>query len=77
MHPSGVVLKRCGCDGWYILDIYPYRIDGLEALKQGVDRARFFIELSGRIDSQDFRDELYRADVIATGKRLGKIILGA
>lgn len=70
-------LRRCGWDGWYILDIYPYRLNGREALQQGVDRTRFFIELSERLDSEALRDELYRADVLSTGERLWKFIFGA
>jgi xylose isomerase len=63
-------LQRCGWDGWYILDIFPYRIDGSAALQQGVNRTRFFIEMARKIDSESFREGLARADVIAAGKEL-------
>jgi xylose isomerase len=69
-------LRRCGWDGWYILDIFPYRIDGFEALQQGVNRTRLFAELAGRIDSDGFRSALARADVLAAGKELWEKVLG-
>jgi sugar phosphate isomerase/epimerase len=69
-------LRRCGWDGWYILDIYPYRLDGPGSLQQGVDRTRFFLELAGRIDSQTFRGALDRADVLAAGRELWLQVFG-
>jgi len=63
-------LGRCGWDGWYILDIFPYRMDGSDALQQGVNRTRFFLDLAGKIDSQDFRNALARTDVHGAGKEL-------
>jgi sugar phosphate isomerase/epimerase len=69
-------LRRCGWDGWYILDIYPYRLDGAGSLQQGVDRTRFFLELAGRIDSQTFRGALDRADVLAAGRELWLKVFG-
>ncbi len=70
-------LRRCGWDGWYILDIYPYRLDGAKALQQGVKRTRFFVELAERLDSKDFRESLAWADVIAAGRNLWRIVFGA
>jgi xylose isomerase len=70
-------LRRCGWDGWYILDIYPYRIDGFEALQQGVQRTRFFAELASRVDTEDLRGALGRADVASAAKELWKTAFGA
>jgi len=70
-------LRRCNWDGWYILDIFPYRINGFEALQQGVDRTRFFIELARKIDSDSFRSALARSDVLAAGKELWRTVFGA
>lgn len=65
-------LKRCGWDGWYILDIYPYRIDGSGSLQEGVNRTRFFVELAGKVDTKEFRKGLDQADVLAAGSELWK-----
>ena len=69
-------LKRCGWDGWYILDIFPYRMDGSDALQQGVDRTRFFIDLAEKIDSRNFREALSKTDVYGAGKELWSMVFG-
>jgi len=63
-------LHRCGWDGWHILDIFPYRIEGSEALQQGVDRTIRLIELAAKIGTPTLADSLSRADVLAAGKEL-------
>lgn len=70
-------LGRCGWDGWYILDIFPYRMDGSAALQEGVNRTRFFIDLAGKIDSDGLRKALAQSDVHATGKELWSSVFGA
>jgi sugar phosphate isomerase/epimerase len=63
-------LRRCGWEGWYLLDIFPYRFDGHAALQQGVDRTRFFIELAEKVDTPQMRESLAAADVIRAGREL-------
>jgi xylose isomerase len=63
-------LRRCGWQGWYILDIFPYRIDGGQALQEGVDRTRFLIDLAERLDTEEFRGSLERADVLEASREL-------
>ena len=69
-------LHRCGWEGWHILDIYPYRLDGSASLQEGVNRTRFFVDLAEKIDTADLRDGLARADVIAVGRELWKKSFG-
>jgi len=69
-------LRRCNWEGWYILDIYPYRIDGAEALEQAVNRTRFFVELAARIDSEGIQKGLEYADVITVGKEIWNTVFG-
>jgi xylose isomerase len=69
-------LRRCGWEGWYILDIFPYRMDGHDALQQGVNRTRFFIDLAEKMDSSTFRDALSRTDVHAAGNELWPLVFG-
>jgi len=69
-------LKRCGWEGWYILDIFPYRMDGSDALQQGVKRTRFFLDLAAKIDSKSFRNALSLTDVHGAGKELWGIVFG-
>ena len=63
-------LNRCGWDGWYILDIFPYRIDGSGSLQEGVNRTIRFIELARKIGTRSFQESLARADVLAAGREL-------
>lgn len=67
-------LGRCGWDGWHILDIFPYRIDGSAALQEGVDRSVRLIELAEEIATRSLEESLSRSDVIAAGRELwGKL----
>lgn len=63
-------LRRCGYQGWYILDIYPYREDGSAALQAGVDRVRFFVDMAAKIDSKDLADRLLSADAISANQMI-------
>jgi sugar phosphate isomerase/epimerase len=65
-------LRRCGWKGWHILDIFPYRLDGAQALQEGVNRTKFFIDLAERIDTKALRSGLEGADMIAAGRELWK-----
>lgn len=44
-------LKRTGYDGWLSIDQYPYREDGLEAVREGVDAMEAFVRLVDSIPS--------------------------
>ncbi len=63
-------LARCGWDGWHILDIFPYRIDGSGALQEGVNRTILFIQLAQKIATGTLQESLARADVLAAGREL-------
>ncbi len=63
-------LARCGWDGWHILDIFPYRIDGSGSLQEGVNRTILFIELAKKIATGSLQESLARADVLAAGREL-------
>jgi sugar phosphate isomerase/epimerase len=39
-------LNKVGYDGWYTIDIWPTRLDGLKALQESVDRTVYFMELA-------------------------------
>ena len=40
------VLNKIGYDGWYVIDIWPSRIDGIKALKESVKRIQAFSDLA-------------------------------
>jgi sugar phosphate isomerase/epimerase len=63
-------LRRCGWDGWHILDIFPYRIDGSGSLQEGVNRTIRFIQLAEKIGTRSLEDGLARADVLTVARGL-------
>jgi len=68
-------LARSGYDGYYILDIFPYREDGSAALQEGVDRVMYFIEAAEKLDETDLADCLNRHDSIGANKAVWEKIL--
>jgi xylose isomerase len=44
-------LRKMRYDGWYNIDIWPSRIDGVKALEESVKRIRWFIELADKLSS--------------------------
>jgi sugar phosphate isomerase/epimerase len=67
-------LRRSGWDGWNILDIFPYRLDGAASLQEGVNRTIRFMQLAERIATRGLQESLARADVLAASRELwGKV----
>jgi xylose isomerase len=46
-------LKRTGYDGWLSIDQYPYREDGLEAVREGVNAMEGFARLVDSIPGDE------------------------
>jgi sugar phosphate isomerase/epimerase len=70
-------LARCGWDGWHILDIFPYRIDGSASLQEGVNRTILFIQLAQKIATAGLEASLAQSDVLAAGRELwGRLFPG-
>lgn len=53
-------LRKVGFDGWFGIDIYPYRENGLQALSQTVKTIYRFYEVAGTLDEQ--RLQQYRLE---------------
>jgi len=49
------VLNAAYYDGWYTLDIWPSRLDGLDALKESVARVQMFDALSRRLPKNEIK----------------------
>lgn len=43
-------LEEIGYDGWYSLDIFPYREDGVSAIRQSLDNLKMLIEIAAQLD---------------------------
>lgn len=46
-------LRRIGYDEWYDIDIWPSRVNGVQALEESVKRIRWFIELADKLVASD------------------------
>ena len=68
-------LMRLGYDGYYILDIFPYREDGAAALQEGVDRVKYFIDAAEKLGKSDIGRYLDRHDSIGANKLVWQEIL--
>ncbi|MBP1993681.1 sugar phosphate isomerase/epimerase family protein [Paenibacillus eucommiae] len=49
-------LRKVGFDGWFGVDIYPYRENGLEALSQTVRYIHRFYEVAGTLDEHKLQE---------------------
>ena len=58
-------LRRLGYAGWYIVDIFPYRLDGAGAFQDGVRQVEYFLETAGRLQSAELEQCLMRNDKLA------------
>lgn len=49
-------LRKTNFTGWYGIDIYPYRENGLQALQQTVDTIHRFHQVAGELDEAKLRE---------------------
>ena len=68
-------MKRCGYEGWYVLDIYPYRDDGHAALQEGVDRVKHLMDIAKRIDGEELRKMLRASESVPAQRYLWNSVL--
>ncbi|MGC8861828.1 MAG: hypothetical protein ACP5R5_03530, partial [Armatimonadota bacterium] len=65
-----------GYDGWYLMDVFPYREDGLGAIQRCVRNTECLLNLAHRIP----RDEICKAtssmDAVSSIEALWRLILG-
>jgi sugar phosphate isomerase/epimerase len=57
-------IVRSGYQGWYLLDIFPYRIDGPASLQKGVDRVRYFLDAARALCAGGLGEALAAGDTL-------------
>jgi len=60
-------LNKIGYDGWYVIDIWPARVDGLKALQESVRRTGYFMELAKSLPYEEIKklqDENKTVDIL-------------
>ena len=68
-------LERVAFDGWYGIDIYPYREEGAAALQMAVDSIYLFHDLARRAAEAGIGEHLARHDALGAHALLRKELL--
>ncbi|BBH23632.1 hypothetical protein Back11_49770 [Paenibacillus baekrokdamisoli] len=70
-------LKRTGYDGWLSIDQYPYREDGLEAVREGVNAMEDFVNLVDSISTGEIESLIRKGNSPEITAYLRKLLLSA
>ncbi|HLG75107.1 MAG TPA: sugar phosphate isomerase/epimerase family protein [Ktedonobacteraceae bacterium] len=70
-------LEEWGYDGWFGLDLFPYREQPEEAIRQSIQNLRFGAELLARVPREEFRACFQSSDAIQVAQLQRRILGGA
>ena len=65
-----------GYDGWYGLDMYPYREDGAAACAMAIRNLKSMLKMVDNLDEKALRRAQRSMDAVATGKVVAKLVFG-
>lgn len=68
-------LDEWGYDGWYGLDLFPYREDPADAIRESIKNLKFGFELLERVPREEIRAAMQASDAVAIS-RLQRRMLG-
>jgi len=68
-------LKKVNYDGWYIIDFYPYREDGISALNQSIEKTKWLDFLAGKLQKTGIEKYQKNHDAIGVYKLLWSEII--
>jgi xylose isomerase len=68
-------LHKIGYDGWYSLDIFPYREESIPVLKSNLNMVKKMIEISGVVDRGQIAELQKKNDAIGIQDYLREILL--
>lgn len=68
-------LKRTKYDGWLSIDQYPYREDGLEAVREGVNAIESFVKLVDSISAEQIETLIRTGNAAESAAFLRKLLL--
>jgi len=63
-------LVRTGYCGWYIMDTFPYREDGLSALQRSVDNSIKFLSMAEKLQGCGLEETMKNMDAVGSSKIL-------
>ncbi len=68
-------LKRIGYEGWHTLDIFPYREDGIGAVKESIEWIKGIYELLDEIGDEQIRETIREGDPTQTSALLRRALM--
>jgi xylose isomerase len=69
-------LERTGYDGWYTLDIFPYREDGVRAARESIGWVETMLELLEKIGYSRIEEVIRGGDATEASRMIRESILG-
>lgn len=67
-------LLRCGYDGWYLMDVYPYREDGLTAFRECVYSMEKYLDMAKTLLDSGLNEFLIKADAMSSSKLIREML---
>ena len=69
-------LKRTGYNGYLVIDQFPYREDGRDAVSESAEWLDALQKLTNRIDDNEFEEVIAKRDGVAASRFMRKILIG-
>jgi len=70
-------LRRTGYDGWFVIDQFPYREDGRDAVAESAEWLDFLESVMDRADMEEIGNTLKHKDANAASKLMRKLLKNA
>ena len=67
-------LQEVGYDGWYGLDLFPYREEPAEAVQQSINNIRLMMNLLDRVNREEIRERIEEGDATEVQPLLRKML---
>ncbi|HUT74633.1 MAG TPA: sugar phosphate isomerase/epimerase family protein [Armatimonadota bacterium] len=68
-------ILKSGYEGWYVIDVYPYREDGLAALQQCVRNWEKVLDMAGTLTRTNIAEAMSNADAVSSVRTLWDTLL--
>ncbi|MBR6533579.1 MAG: sugar phosphate isomerase/epimerase [Clostridia bacterium] len=69
-------LKRTGYNGYLVIDQFPYREDGRDAVSESAEWLDALQKVADRIDEEELKSVLAKRDGVASSKYMRKLLFG-
>ncbi len=69
-------LKKTGYNGYLVIDQFPYREDGKEAVRESANWLDTLQEITAKINDEEFESVIAKRDGVAASKFMRKILTG-